>query len=539
MPIYLGFDASTQGLTVTAIETDPQRRILFSRTLNYDEALPHYGTRHGVLPHTDPLVAFSPPMMWAEALDRMMAALAADGSLDLSRIAAVSGSAQQHGSVYCTALAAERLASLDPARALSSQLTDVFSRSDSPIWMDASTSRQCAAITALVGEDILQRVTGSRAFERFTGPQIRKYAELDPEGYARTSRIHLVSSFLASLLVAGDAPVDPGDASGMNLMDLNTAAWAESLVHATAPDLERRLPLVKPSSSVIGTLSAYWVQRYGFPAARVVAWSGDNPCSLVGAGLIEPGIRGVSLGTSDTVFAYEQEPANDPSGSGHVFASPTGQFMALTCFKNGSLARERIRDEYSLDWSGFAHALRSTPPGNRGRVLLPWFEPEITPLVTNGGIRRYGLDPDDGPANVRGIVEAQVLSMARHTRWMGDPVRRIHATGGAAVNEEILHILADVFNAEVYRFEAGNSAALGAALRAFHADTLTQGRPLRWPEVIQGFVVPLESSGIPPNPEHVQTYAAVAPIHAACESHALYGSGDPFPLIAAFARSPA
>jgi len=61
MSIYLGFDASTQGLTVTAIETDPQRRILFSRTLNYDEALPHYGTRHGVLPHTDPLVASRPP----------------------------------------------------------------------------------------------------------------------------------------------------------------------------------------------------------------------------------------------------------------------------------------------------------------------------------------------------------------------------------------------------------------------------------------------------------------------------------------------
>ncbi|MCA1559943.1 MAG: carbohydrate kinase [Acidobacteria bacterium] len=537
MPIYLGFDASTQGLTVTAIETDPQRRILFSRTLNYDEALPHYGTRHGVLPQSDPLVAYSPPLMWAEALDRMMAALAAEESLDLSRIAAVSGSAQQHGSVYCTAGAAERLSSLDPARTLPGQLTDVFSRADSPIWMDASTSGQCAAITALVGKDTLQRLSGSRAFERFTGPQIRKFAELNPEAYARTSRIHLVSSFLASLLVAADAPLDPGDASGMNLMDLNTASWDKTLVQATAPDLERRLPLVRPSSTVIGRLSDYWVQRYGFPAANVVVWSGDNPCSLIGAGLIEPGLRGVSLGTSDTVFAYAQEPAIDPSGSGHVFASPTGQFMGLTCFKNGSLARERIRDEYSLDWSGFSHALRTTPPGNRGRVLLPWFEPEITPPVTTAGIRRYGLEPGDGRAHIRGVVEAQVLSMARHTRWMGGPIRRIHATGGAAANPEILHILADVFNAQVYRFEAGNSAALGAALRAFHADTLMRGSPLSWPDVIREFVVPMQSSGIPPNPEHVETYAAVAPIHAACERHALHGSDDPFPLIAAFGTS--
>ncbi|MCA1652029.1 MAG: hypothetical protein LC753_17760, partial [Acidobacteria bacterium] len=159
------------------------------------------------------------------------------------------------------------------------------------------------------------------------------------------------------------------------------------------------------------------------------------------------------------------------------------------------------------------------------------------PPVTTAGIRRYGLEPGDGRAHIRGVVEAQVLSMARHTRWMGGPIRRIHATGGAAANPEILHILADVFNAQVYRFEAGNSAALGAALRAFHADTLMRGSPLSWPDVIREFVVPMQSSGIPPNPEHVETYAAVAPIHAACERHALHGSDDPFPLIAAFGTS--
>ena len=44
----------------------------------------------------------------------------------------------------------------------------------------------------------------SRAFERFTGPQIRKFAREDPSAYARTERIHLVSSFLASLLAGAD-----------------------------------------------------------------------------------------------------------------------------------------------------------------------------------------------------------------------------------------------------------------------------------------------------------------------------------------------
>ena len=87
--------------------------------------------------------------------------------------------------------------------------------------MDSSTSAECAEIEAAVGggQALAQR-TGSRAFERFTAAQIRKFSKTDPAAYAATDRIHLVSSFLASLLTGGHAPLDPGDASGTNLMDL-------------------------------------------------------------------------------------------------------------------------------------------------------------------------------------------------------------------------------------------------------------------------------------------------------------------------------
>ena len=55
--------------------------------------------------------------------------------------------------------------------------------------------------------------------------------------------------------------------------------------------------------------------------------------------------------------------------------------MSLTCFKNGSLARERVRDAFGLTWDDFSRALSDTPAGNGGRILLPWYEPEITPFV--------------------------------------------------------------------------------------------------------------------------------------------------------------
>ena len=86
-----------------------------------------------------------------------------------------------------------------------------------------------------------------------------------------------------------------------------------------------------------------------------------------------------------------REPRVDRTGTGHVFGAPTGDYMGLTCFKNGSLARERIRDAFGLSWDSFSEALRRTPPGNGGRILLPWFEPEITPPVPTPGVHRYGL----------------------------------------------------------------------------------------------------------------------------------------------------
>jgi len=180
--LYLGLDSSTQGLAAIIIEVDQGRaRVVWQHDLEYDTAFPEFGTTHGVLPNDDPLVKVSSPVMWVAALEAMMGHVARSG-LDLTRLNAISGSAQQHGSVYLKA-------------------DGSLSRTVAPIWMDSSTRDECAEITAaLGGPDVLARRTGSRAFQRFTGPQIRKLAKQERAGYLATGRVHLVSSYLASLL---------------------------------------------------------------------------------------------------------------------------------------------------------------------------------------------------------------------------------------------------------------------------------------------------------------------------------------------------
>ena len=545
--LYVGLDSSTQSLTAIVIEVDgTDARVVFDASLSFDEAFPQYGTDHGVLRSASAQgasaglrggrEAVSSPVMWADALEAILERVAASG-LDVARIAAISGSAQQHGSVYLNADAERMLGRLDPGQMLASQIAPILARRVAPIWLDSSTSAECAEIAdAVGGSGQLAHHTGSRAFERFTGPQIRKFAATDPDGYADTARIHLVSSYLASLLVGGHAPIDPGDASGANLMDLASRQWWAPAVNATAPGLADRLPTIAPSWSVAGTLSPYWQARLGLPPARVIAWSGDNPCSLIGVGLVREGRVAISLGTSDTVFGLMKEPRVDPSGTGHVFASPTGDYMGLTCFSNGSLARERVQDAYGFTWTDFSRALDITPAGNQGRVLIPWFEPEITPAVADPRVHRYRLSDNDGAANVRAVVEAQQMAMAVHSTWMSVTIDTIHATGGAAANKEILRVMADVFGAEVYRSTVSNSAALGAALRAWHGDTVAEGTPLPW-DTITAIAQPSAASLMAPDPRRHAVYREMMPIYEACEAHALGRGPDPTPALERFAYS--
>jgi xylulokinase len=276
-----------------------------------------------------------------------------------------------------------------------------------------------------------------------------------------------------------------------------------------------------PSSTVAGTLAPYWRARYGLPGANVVVWSGDNPCSLIGTGLVDEGRLGISLGTSDTSFGLMSAPRFDAAGTGHVFGAPTGDFMGLTVFSNGSLTRERVRDAYGLDWSGFSAALAATPPGNRGALMLPWFVPEITPHVPVTAVRRRRLEAGDPPSNVRAVVEAQMMAMANHSAWMGIAVHTIHATGGASANRDILQVMADVFGADVFQFPVGNSACLGAALRAWHADARSRGREIPWTTIVRHLAEPIAGSRVTPEPGRVKMYADLRSRYAEFEHEEL------------------
>lgn len=537
--LFLGLDLSTQSLTAAVIDRFGESLEQFP--INFDEQYPSYETEGGVLIGEDPTVVHSDPNMWMEALDDMLVLLK---EKELTpHICSIAVSAQQHGSVYLNASTEDKLSSLNSSLSMSQQFNTIFSRSTSPIWMDSSTNAECQETTeALGGDTAVAKLTGSRATERFAGPQIRKFRKTEPKNYDHTSHIALISSFATSLLVGKIAPIDGGDGFGTNLANINTGQWSHRALSASAPDLKERLPKLAPKDEVVGNVSNYLVDRFGFnPQTLVVIGSGDNPCSLVGLGLIgDSEKQAISLGTSDTYFGYMPELAVSDQGEGHIFGAADGKYMALLCFKNGSLAREAIKDQFNLSWEAFSDLLMITPPGNDGRIMLPYFAPEITPLVLSPKVWRFGgLSESDEMGNVRAVVEAQILSMHLHSEWMGTRPQTILVTAGGSENRGLLEVISQVFNAEVHSFEVRDSAALGAALRAAHGYLNHQGEAVGWTDLTNRFIKEKVTEKIDPDEDAARVYHGengLLEVYTACEQYALGSGKDPEEKIGLFRK---
>jgi len=222
----------------------------------------------------------------------------------------------------------------------------------------------------------------------------------------------------------------------------------------------------------------------------------------------------VSLGTSDTFFAVLEPYRTDPEGCGHVFGNPTGGFMCLACFKNGSLARDRVRAEAGVDWGFFGtDAFAQTPAGNGGQLALPWFDAEITPPVLKPGLRaNFDFVAASPATRIRAVVESQALSIRAHSHWIGS-FDTLRVTGGASRSQGILQVLADVFQATVETIAVPDSAALGAAMIAAH---VAGGVP--YAQLASSFAP--ASAKTAPNPAHAAVYAQALAGYLAFEAQA-------------------
>ncbi|KZF25064.1 xylulose kinase [Xylona heveae TC161] len=529
-PLYLGFDLSTQQLKGIVVSSSLKKA--YEAQVGFDADFPKYGISKGVLSNDAAREVFAPVAMWLEALDLVLERLKGQG-LDFSRVKGISGAGQQHGSVYWSAHAEKLLAGLNKDKNLAEQLApQAFSHPNSPNWQDASTQKECDAFDELLGTpEKLADLTGSKAHHRFTGPQIFRFNNHYPDAYRATARISLVSSFLASLFLGKVAPFDISDVTGMNLWNIKAGAWNEDLLALTAgkdgaEELKKKLGDVpEDGGGSWGPVHKYFVERYGFnPACVVTPFTGDNPSTILALPLRANDAM-VSLGTSTTFLM--STPKYKPDPAYHFMNHPTtpGLYMFMLCYKNGGLAREKVRNAINEkhdprgastgSWEKYDHIAAETPalgqkgPNDAMKMGLYFPRPEIVPNVAAGEWHfNYDLQskkleesesgwnhPDD---DARAIIESQMLSLRLRSEGLVEAAgdlppqpRRVYLVGGGSKNPTLAKIAGEILGGAegIYRLDVGdNACALGSAYKAVWAVERNPGQTFeqligsRWDE---------------------------------------------------------
>jgi xylulokinase len=433
MTLVAGVDSSTQSCKVVVVDAETGRVV-----------------REGRASH--PAGTSVDPDAWWSALQD---AIARAGGLD--DVSAVSIAGQQHGMV---ALDAE-------GRVIR----------DALLWNDTRSAQAAADLIAEVGAEAYAERTGVVPVASFTATKLRWLRDAEPENAARVAAVALPHDWLTWRLRGfgpGNAHLDQlvtdrSDASG-------TAYWGadgydrELLVRALGHDAV--LPRVLEPWESAGTLPG---------GALVGPGAGDNAGAALGLGA-GVGDVVVSLGTSGTVFAVTDHVVRDTSGAVAGFADATGRFLPLVATLNAARVLDAFAGLLGVSHDELGALALQAEPGADGVVLVPWFEGERTPNLPHAKASLTGLTlaSTNRPTLARAAIEGMLSGLAvglEAIQAQGVEVRRVLLIGGAAANEAVARIAAQVFDAEIVVPAAGEYVALGAARQA--AGVLAGG-PVDW-----------------------------------------------------------
>ena len=324
------------------------------------------------------------------------------------------------------------------------------------LWNDQRTGEECREIEAGIGLERLVSLTGNSALPGFTAPKLLWLRRHEPDVYARIRRITLPKDYVR-LRLSGEWAIDVADASGTLLFDVAHRDWSDEVLEAL--DIPASwLPPVSESTDIAG--------------------AGDQQAAALGAGVVEPGLVSVVLGTSGVVLAPLAEYAHEPRGRVHAFchALPeTWEAMGVMLNAAGSLQwfRDTLAPGVSFD-ELTAEAARWSA-GAEGLTFLPYLQGERTPHAdpnARGAFTGLARHHDRG-ALVRALLEGVAFGLRDSLellRGLGVAAAAGRASGGGAHSRVWLEIVASILGLPLELTTLEEGSAFGAALLAGVAD---------------------------------------------------------------------
>jgi xylulokinase len=409
-------------------------------------------------PHTlqtpKPLWSEQDPGEWWQAVSASIRSVLEKAGIGGERIGAVGLTGQMHGLV----LLDEAGNVLRPAI----------------LWNDQRTQSQCDEIHARIGKEKFIQITGNVALTGFTAPKILWVKENEPEIYARAKHVLLPKDYIRYCLT-GEYAMDKADGAGTVLFDLKSRDWSGEVLDALGIN-PSWMPKTFEGPEFTGFVSEEAASLTGLKAGTpVAAGGGDQAAQAVGVGAVEPGIVGLTVGTSGVVFATTPTALIEPEGRLHAFchAAPgLWHFMGVMLSAAGSL--QWYRDSHAPDM-GFDDLLKeaeAVPAGCEGLQFLPYLSGERTPHpdpLARGAF--IGLTLRHSRAHLtRAVLEGVSFGLKDSFTLIQNAglgaITQVRASGGGTKGALWRQIMASALEAELVTVNTTEGAAYGAALLA-------------------------------------------------------------------------
>jgi len=345
------------------------------------------------------------------------------------------------------------------------------------VWQCRRTAPLCEALRAEGFERVVLERTGLVLDAYFSGTKIRWLLDHVPGARERARRGELcfgtVDTWLIWKLTGGRAHVtDPSNASRTLLYNIHTGAWDEEILQRL--DIPRELlPEVRPSSEIYGE-----TDRAIFGVSIPIAGdAGDQQAALFGQACFQPGMAKSTYGTGCFVLLNTgATPA--PPRNGVLATIAVGLHDGVRYALEGSIFIAGAAVQWLRDGLGIirsteeAEELARMVPSSEGVYVVPAFVGLGAPywdMYARGAI--LGITRSTTRAHlVRATLEAIAFQVRDVIEAMeaasGITLAELRADGGAARNDLLLQIQADVLGRPVVRPAITETTALGAAYLA-------------------------------------------------------------------------
>ncbi len=361
-------------------------------------------------------------------------------------------------------------------------------------WQDNRSDAEAEHVAELLGRDTFHRINCLPLGAVWIVNKILWMRKHEPELWSRVARVAQLQDYFLKTYGADGYFVDRSDAGLFGCWDLYQGRWSDEICEQFEIDTGL-LPEPTTSGTQVGVLSKEVAEKTGFAAGTpLCVGAGDQNAAAVGAGVVQPGIMSVSLGTGGLAAAFVDGPIPDldPAGmlTGHAIP---GKYMLEGYQAAGASSLRWFRDEISRCWfrqgenlpdvCSYAAAegkdvyeildeiAASAPPGSKGLIVNPYFASACTPRWNaNARATITGMTfAHDRACLVRAFMEGITLDVKDMVNSMGRcgvPIETIRILGGPTKCDLWNQIQADVYGHPVSTLKTTDAAPLGAAICA-------------------------------------------------------------------------